>query len=112
MNARQVVIVCIRGLAIFLGIAAAVTITAVVLYRMSANLPWTLFRHLQALLYNNRELCWAIPIAVGAIALWLLQRPLARLIVPKAGKLCPECGYDLRKLKTGVCPECGYESRK
>ena len=36
--------------------------------------------------------------------------PVSQLAVPSHGKLCPECGYDLRGIASLQCPECGLNA--
>jgi hypothetical protein len=88
-------------------VGSRVTLIAL-LHRSTLDLLWRVLTGSIRYTYSA-ELRWAVPILVGAIALWLFQRPLARLIVPTAGRACPECGYSLRNLKGLHCPECGWE---
>src|SRR5260221_6444833 len=36
-----------------------------------------------------------------------MSDPAIQLADPSPGKLCPECGYDLRGITSQQCPECG-----
>jgi hypothetical protein len=44
----------------------------------------------------------------GAVALWLGQRRLPRVVLPlPETRVCPECAYDLGRSPPDRCPECG-----
>lgn len=112
MSPRQTVVICLRGLAVGLAMTGLVFAVAGFL-RERVERPHTNdLSRWWWWWWHSEEVCWAIPIAVVSIALWVFQRPLSRLIAPRSGRICPECGYDLRKLKSGNCPECGFEFRK
>lgn len=42
-----------------------------------------------------------------AVAIWALDRLLARILVPLPEGRCPRCGYELIALERPICPECG-----
>ena len=42
-----------------------------------------------------------------AVALWVLDPFLARLLVPLPDNRCPRCGYEMIALARPTCPECG-----
>jgi hypothetical protein len=42
-----------------------------------------------------------------AVLLWVLDRLLARALVPLPENRCPGCGYELVSLERPTCPECG-----
>lgn len=48
-------------------------------------------------------------ILVLPFIVYAIRRSLARVQVRRAIHPCPECGYELRGLKSKVCPECGSE---
>ena len=47
----------------------------------------------------------------GAAAVNVLTIIFAPNFSYQCGKVCPECEYDLRGLKTRGCPECGWERK-
>ena len=42
-----------------------------------------------------------------ALPLWLLDRHLARSLVPLPENRCPRCSYEMVALERPTCPECG-----
>jgi len=113
MPGRAHVQVIIRGLSIALLIAATGWAMADILhtaftfnYSGGYTMPWLVFR---TQVMNNLQGHLALIATLFGMAalLWVIQRPLSRLIVPRSGRNCGECGYDLRGLNGDRCPECG-----
>ncbi len=42
-----------------------------------------------------------------AAVIYFRADAIAKRIAPPVGRLCPDCGYDLKGIKDGACPECG-----
>lgn len=57
--------------------------------------------------WSDNAIAFSLAFTVPAIPMWLLDRRLARLIVPMPRALCPGCGYRLEALTAPRCPECG-----
>jgi hypothetical protein len=110
MHARHVVRICIRATAIGLLISALLIIAP----PMIEPALWRdTIPYLERPIFVLRHYWkWVIPLVLIAGTLWILQKPLARLIVPRFGPTCPECGYDLRGSKGRRCPECGAETKR
>jgi hypothetical protein len=109
MRAREIVTVCIRGLAALIGLCALVLVAAQALY----DFPYGIQAYVNQPPFWKYEHRWEVLLVIVAVVLWLCQNILARLIVPRVGPTCPECSYSLRNLKSTRCPECGADvSRK
>ena len=121
MNVRRTIQIGIRCLSLAMVIPAIAIVTrwVIVLIRSSANrrpMPtprsqpmstWEFICRKWDEFYFSNDAPWVVAFVVLAIALWLAQKRLARLIVPDLGRTCPECGYSLRHRKEPGCPECG-----
>jgi len=57
--------------------------------------------------WSSNAIAFSLAFVVPAISIWVLDRWLARLIVPMPRALCPGCGYQLEALTAPRCPECG-----
>jgi hypothetical protein len=116
MSSRSVVQVGIRsfcailaGVAVFSPIWTIAKFTIQWDYGRMLYRPWSLYFQLLGERIKNEALPLMASLVLFAVLLWLIQRPLARLLAPRIARACPECGYDLRKNTSGRCPECGAE---
>lgn len=117
MRDRHVIRISLRLISILLvtvavGIIALRPITMIISWDRYVGVDWLLLLKQLARGIRHDVLPGVTALVIIAAALWLLQRPLARLIVPRAGATCPECGYSLRGIQAARCPECGAEIRK
>ncbi len=117
MNARGAVQVGIRCLSLAMMIVAAVIVVwwAIEAIQDSIKLMtagrterfWSALDNNWYLFYISKSFVWTVTLVLLALALWLAQKRLARLVVPDLGRTCPKCGYSLRHRKEPGCPECG-----
>ena len=117
MNAREVVQVGIRCLSLAMMIVAVAIVVwwAIEAIQDSIKLItagrtdrlWNTLDSNWYLFYSSNSFVWTFSLLLLALALWLAQQRLARLVVPDLGRTCPECGYSLRNRKSPGCPECG-----
>lgn len=110
IRARYIVVIIIRGLSMLFALAAVTLIIAQMAHiamDSSFRMLWINITRTPLTWSFANEIRWSSLLFAIAIGLWIFQLPLARLIAPRRWNTCPECGYNLRKLKSDRCPECG-----
>jgi hypothetical protein len=95
----------IRVAALILGTLGSMAMGYVigVMLVMQAIMAWTMMWS------DTSWFATAIGLLTPAIILYLLDRRIARWLIPVPRRECHECGYPLRGLRVGTtrCPECG-----
>lgn len=101
-NTATIVIRCIALVLILIGAFS-------VLYSVGRGLQtggnW---RSMRAIYDWPAWLGLALATLVPGIGLVILDRRLARWLVPTPRHACPRCEYDLNRSEASRCPECGY----
>ncbi len=108
---REIVKCCLRGVAFIIFLLVLCILAAGVLHVLfdtGMERGWLILRNSFRWTLRS-ELSWSIPLCIVAIAMLVLQRPMARLIAGPLESGCPKCGYSLRNLKSKRCPECGSD---
>ncbi len=110
---RHLVRSLIRLMAVAFVVLAILPLLTAMLAELLRGFPGRLADPINYLRYQSEDQTSFLLIMGGlAIVLWLLQERLARLIVPRIARACPECGYELKRLTSRRCPECGVEIPK
>jgi hypothetical protein len=104
---RHVVRVLIRLVGVPLVVLGAIMLaTSVPKTMLDVRMMGT--RNATLALYLDLNLAPVLVICTG-VALFIFDKKLARFIVPKPSKGCPNCGYWIGSRPMDRCPECGVE---
>lgn len=63
------------------------------------------------LLYGPDNWSWlwfGLAMMIPGATIMVLSRHIVRWVIPVPVQECPNCGYELKNLKSPTCPECGF----